>query len=175
MPLERRLTLRQLRIFQTVVDEGGFTRAAERLSLSRPAVTHQIQHTSKSIDLRVRPIRHRLEDRVRAHLLLCMLAYYVQWHLVQAWRPLLFRDEEPPFQADPVAPAERSAGALRKARSKAFADGSPVHDFHSLLGHLGSLTRNRMSVADAPGGFSETLASSAATHAIPDCHAASTS
>lgn len=131
--------------------------AAERLNSAAVVRTYkqlkQVEaafHTFKSIDLRVRPIRHRLENRVRAHLLICMLAYYVQWHLVRAWKPLLFRDEEPPFQTDPVAPAQRSAAALRKVRAKNFADGSPVHDFHSLLGHLGSLSRNRMSVVGAP-------------------------
>lgn len=98
----------------------------------------------KSIDLRVRPIRHRLEDRVRAHIFLCTLAYYVHWHMVDAWRTLLYCDENQESKAsrDPVAPAERSDGAKSKARTKRLDDGSRVHDFHSLLGHLGTIVRN---------------------------------
>jgi hypothetical protein len=74
----------------------------------------------KSIDLLVRPIRHRLEKRVKAHLFLCTLAYYVQWHMTEAWRPLLFADEDQQSKAsrDPVAPAERSDAALKKVQSK---------------------------------------------------------
>lgn len=107
-------------------------------------------HSFKSIDLRVRPIRHRLERRVKAHLLICMLAYYVQWHLVREWAPLLFRDEELPFPVDPVAPAQRSVKALRKVTTQRLEDGSVVHNLHSLLKHLASLTRNRMTLATAP-------------------------
>ncbi|MFN2592161.1 MAG: IS1634 family transposase [Candidatus Dormibacteria bacterium] len=139
-----------LYVVRTSVDAERLDSAAVVRTYKQLKLVEAAFHSFKSIDLRVRPIRHRLEDRVRAHLLICMLAYYVQWHLVQAWRPLLFRDEEPPFQTDPVAPAQRSASALRKVRGKIFTDGSPVHDFRSLLEHLGSLTRNRMSVAGAP-------------------------
>jgi len=86
----------------------------------------------KSVDLMLRPIRHRLEDRVRAHILLCTLAYYVQWHMIEAWRPLLFADEDQHAKAsrDPVAPAKR------------LDDGSPVHSFRTLLEHLGQIVRN---------------------------------
>ena len=70
----------------------------------------------KTVDLKIRPIHHRLENRVRAHIFLCMLAYYVEWHLIEAWRPLLFADEDQAAKAtrDPVAPAKRSAAALEK-------------------------------------------------------------
>jgi len=104
----------------------------------------------KGIDIAVRPIRHWTEPRVRAHVLLCMLAYYVQWHLERAWAPLLFRDEEPPELADPVAPARRSEAALRKARTGRLFDGTPAHSFRTLLAELATLTRDRVAPAGAP-------------------------
>jgi transposase len=99
----------------------------------------------KTVDLKVRPIRHHLEDRVRAHIFLCMLAYYVEWHMIEAWRPLLFCDEDQDAKAlrDPVAPAKRSDKALRKAHTKKLDDGSPVHSFKTLLSHLGNVVRNK--------------------------------
>jgi len=98
----------------------------------------------KTIDLKVRPIRHRLKDRVRAHIFLCMLAYYVQWHMLEAWRPLLFVDEDQEAKRtrDPVAPARRSQAALHKASSKTLADGSRVHSFQTLLKVLSGVVRN---------------------------------
>jgi transposase len=98
----------------------------------------------KTVDIEVRPIYHRLADRVRAHLLLCMLAYYVKWHMMQAWRPLLFADEEQAAKAqrDPVAPARRSASALRKVSGRTLDDGTCVHSFDSLLHHLSTIVRN---------------------------------
>ena len=98
----------------------------------------------KTMDLKVRPIRHRLENRVRAHIFLCMLAYYVEWHMLEAWRPLLFSDEDQNAKAsrDPVAPAKRSQAALRKVRSKKLEDGSPAYSFRTLLRHLASIVRN---------------------------------
>ena len=98
----------------------------------------------KSVDLMVRPIRHRLEDRVRAHIFLSVLAYYVQWHMIEAWRPLLFADEDQHAKTtrDPVAPAKRSKDALQKVSSKLLDDGSPAHSFRTLLSHLGEIVRN---------------------------------
>ncbi len=104
----------------------------------------------KAVDLAVRPIHHWAEGRVRAHILLCMLAYYVQWHLERAWAPLLFRDEARPELPDPVAPARRSAAALRKARTQELPDGSPVHSFRTLLAELATLARDRLVPAGAP-------------------------
>lgn len=100
--------------------------------------------TMKGLDLLVRPIHHRLEQRVRAHLFLCLLAYYVQWHLTEAWRPLLFHDEDLEAKADrdPVAPAVRSDAALKKVHTRTLEDGTEVHSYNSLLGHLSTLTRN---------------------------------
>ena len=98
----------------------------------------------KSLDLLVRPIRHRLEQRVRAHIFICMLAYYVQWHMTEAWRPLLFADEDQDAKSsrDPVAPAKRSDAAMRKVHTKRLDDGSTVHSFRTLLEHLGEIVRN---------------------------------
>lgn len=97
----------------------------------------------KTVDLMVRPIRHRLEDRVRAHIFLCMLAYYVQWHMMEAWRPLLYADEDQKVKAlrDPVAPAKRSDSAMKKVSTKRLDDDSRVYSFQSLLGHLGAIVR----------------------------------
>ena len=98
----------------------------------------------KSVDLKIRPIHHRLAERVRAHILLCMLAYYVEWHMRQAWRALLFADEDQPAkqQRDPVAPAQRSAAAQRKALTHTLPDGAPAHSFRTLLEELSSIVRN---------------------------------
>ncbi len=104
----------------------------------------------KAVDLQVSPIRHHTEDRVRAHILICMLAYYVQWHLERAWAPLLFRDEARPVDPDPVAPAVRSEAALAKAHTQRLPDGSPVHSFRTLLADLRTLTRNRVKVSGTP-------------------------
>ena len=99
----------------------------------------------KTVDLQVRPIRHRRENRVRAHILICMLAYYVQWHMIEAWRPLLFWDEDQEAKntRDPVAPAARSEGALKKAHTRRLDDGSRVHSFQTLLHSLSALVRNK--------------------------------
>ena len=97
----------------------------------------------KTVDLMVRPICHRLEDRVRAHIFLCMLAYYVQWHMMEAWRPLLYADEDQKAKdlRDPVAPAKRSDSAMKKVKTKRLDDGSRVYSFRSLLGHLCAIVR----------------------------------
>src|SRR6266700_7906498 len=100
--------------------------------------------TLKGVDLLIRPIRHRTEDRVPAHIFLCLLAYYVEWHLRRAWAPLLFEDEERPEERkrrDPVLPAKPSAATEQKKRSHQTADGLPVHSFQTLLAELGSRAR----------------------------------
>ena len=98
----------------------------------------------KTIDLKVRPIHHRTADRVRAHILLCMLAYYVEWHLREAWRELLFADPEPQAKAvrDPVAPAKRSDAAQAKVARRQLDGGWPVHSFQTLLDALSGIVRN---------------------------------
>ena len=115
----------------------------------------------KTVDLKVRPIHHHLADRVRAHVLLCMLAYYVEWHMRQALAPVLFDDEAPQageaLRRSVVAPAQRSPAALAKAANKRTADGTPVHSFQTLLSDLATICRNRIQpdVPDA-GTFEKT-------------------
>jgi transposase len=106
----------------------------------------------KTVDLEIRPIHHRLENRVRAHIFLCMLSYYVLWHMLQAWRPLLFCDEDLQAKAtrEPVAPAKRSKAALRKAHFKTLDDGTEVHSFHTLLKLLSGIVRNACRIPGAP-------------------------
>ncbi len=110
----------------------------------------------KTVDLKVRPIHHRLANRVRAHILLCMLAYYVEWHLREAWRELMFADADIQAKAtrDPVAPAKRSAPAQAKASSHTLDDGTPAHSFATLMSELACIVRNTCrtpgSAPDAP-------------------------
>ncbi|MGH7746852.1 MAG: IS1634 family transposase, partial [Candidatus Dormibacteria bacterium] len=96
----------------------------------------------KAIDLDLRPIYHHLEDRVRAHVQICMLAAYLVWHLRQAWAPICFTDDNPPARTDPVAPATRSDTAKTKDTRRQNDRGEPVHDLATLLNHLATLTRN---------------------------------
>jgi transposase len=100
--------------------------------------------TLKSVDLRIRPIHHRLADRVRAHIFLCLLAYYVEWHLREVWRELLFADTDQAAKAarDPVAPAQRSAAAVRKATTNRLDDGTAAHSFATLMSELSTIVRN---------------------------------
>jgi Transposase DDE domain len=98
----------------------------------------------KADDLDLRPLYHRLEDRVRAHVLVCMLACYLIWHLRQAWAPLTFTDEHPPPPTNPVASAQRSEGAHTKASHQRDAYGHPYRSFRGLLEHLATLTRNQL-------------------------------
>jgi hypothetical protein len=98
----------------------------------------------KTIDLKVRPIHHRTADRVRAHIFLCLLAYYVEWHLREAWRELMFADTDQAAKAvrDPVAPARRSQAALAKVARHTLDDGTPVHSFSTLMADLATIVRN---------------------------------
>ncbi len=112
----------------------------------------------KTVDLKVRPIYHRSADRVRAHVFLCMLAYYVEWHMRSKLAPVLFDDHDPAageqLRESVVQPAQRSPAALRKAASKRTDDGLPVHSFRSLMSELGTLTVNDMQLAGGGGTFS---------------------
>ena len=97
-------------------------------------------------DLDLRPIWHRLDDRVRAHVLICMLACYLAWHLRKAWAPLTYTDEHPAPRDNPVAPARRSRSAEAKAARKTTASGEPARSFRDLLGHLATLTRQTIRI-----------------------------
>ena len=107
----------------------------------------------KTVDLEVRPIHHRRAHRVRAHVLLCMLAYYLEWHMRQALKPILFDDHDKASadatRASIVAKAERSDAADRKAATKRTHDGLPVHSFRSLLADLATVTRNTMAMTQS--------------------------
>jgi transposase len=106
----------------------------------------------KTVDLQVRPIHHRLSDRVRAHILLCMLAYYVEWHMRQLLAPLLFDDDDKPqaqaARASIVAPAQRSPSAESKALNKLNREGLKVHSFQTLIGDLATIVKNRIQPTD---------------------------
>ena len=126
----------------------------------------------KTIDLKVRPIHHRLAERVRAHIFLCMLAYYVEWHLREAWRELMFADTDSHAKAtrDPVAPAQRSEAAQSKAATHTLDDGTPAHSFATLLAELGTIVRNTCRTpragADAPTFEITTTAAPKQQHAL---------
>ncbi|HEX3447982.1 MAG TPA: IS1634 family transposase [Isosphaeraceae bacterium] len=133
---------------------------AERLSAAdgvrsykRLTLVEQAFRCLKGLDLLVRPIYHHTAERVRAHILLCLLAYYVEWHLRQKWEPLLFEDEELALdrnRRDPVAPAKASKSALQKKKTKLNPDGLPVHSFRTLIAHMGTRCRNTCVVTSDP-------------------------
>lgn len=101
--------------------------------------------TIKTVDLKVRPIRHYKENRVRAHIFLCMLAYYVEWHMREVWSPLLFIDEDKEHKKtqDPIAPAKRSEDAMKKVQTKKLKDGTKVHSFQTLLKNMSQIVLNK--------------------------------
>jgi hypothetical protein len=141
-----------LYVIRTSVAESRMSAEAAVLNYKRLAEIERGFRTLKGIDLSVRPIRHRLEDRVRAHILLSMLAYYVEWHMIEAWAPLTFMDEAGPDAArerDPVAPARRSDAALAKVHARRLADGTPAMSFTRLLAHMATIVRNTMRSANA--------------------------
>ena len=126
---------------ESELDAPGTVRAYKRLGTVERAF-----RSLKTVDLKVRPVFHRSAERVRAHVLLCMLAYYVQWHMRQRLKAMLFDDEDPgaaeAARASIVAPARVSDSAQSKARTKRTAEGDPVHSFRTLLNDLATVTRN---------------------------------
>jgi len=124
-------------------------------SYKQLAHAEQAFRTLKSPELEIRPIRHRREDRVRAHAFLCLLAYYLEWHLRAAWAPLLFTDEQPPLHTDPVAKAERSPAAKRKASTQRTTDGDPCHSFTSLLAELALIVRDTNQISGTEATFTK--------------------
>ena len=133
-----------LYVLRTSVPAARLDAAETVRSYKRLSQVERAFRALKTVDLKVRPIYHRLEDRVRAHIFLCLLAYYVEWHLLEAWRPLLFADEAQDAKTtrDPVAPATRSEAALRKVHTKLLDDGTMVHSFRTLLTELSGIVRN---------------------------------
>jgi len=125
-------------VIRTSVPKKQMSSAEAVRSYKALAEVERAFRSMKTIDLHIRPIHHRLEERVRAHIFLCMLAYYVEWHMREAWRELMFADEdlERKKHRDPVAAAERSEAALEKVATRKLKDGSPVHSFRTLLEDL---------------------------------------
>jgi hypothetical protein len=141
-----------LYVIRTSVAASDMSAEAAVLNYKRLAEIERGFRTLKGIDLSVRPIRHHLEDRVRAHILLSMLAYYVEWHMIEAWAPLTFMDEaspDPARERDPVAPARRSSAALAKVHTRRLPDGTPAMSFTRLLAHMATIVRNTMRSANA--------------------------
>jgi hypothetical protein len=134
------------------LDAAGVVAAYKRL-----ANLERDFRSLKTIDLELRPIHHWRDTRVRAHVLVCMLAAYLVWHLRRVLAPLCFTDQAPPERSDPVAAAQRSADAAAKASRQQLADGTPVHSFRSLLDHLGTLTRNQVHFAQQPSPITTEL------------------
>jgi Transposase DDE domain len=135
-------------VLRTNVDADTLDPAAVVDSYKKLANVERDFRIIKTDDLDLRPIHHRLEDRVKAHVLICMLACYLTWHLRKAWAPLTFTDEAPPHRDNPVAPARRSTAAQAKASTKHDANGNPVRNFRDLLDHLATLTRDRIRYHD---------------------------
>lgn len=136
-----------------VLDAPGVVRAYKSLSAAERAF-----RSLKTVDLKIRPIYHHLAGRVRAHVLLCMLAYYVEWHMREALAPMLFDDEDPAAgearRASAVQAAQRSEPAEHKTHTKKTQDGQPVHSFQTLLADLATLSRNRVRLkANAQAAF----------------------
>ena len=142
-------------LLRTSVHDAELNRGEVVRSYKQLKVVERAFHTFKGPELQIRPIHHRLEDRVRAHVLLCMLAYYLTWHLRQAWTSLLFTDENPPTQPDPVAKAVRSRSAQRKAQTKRTTNGGAAHSYKSLLAELATLTRNTIRLPGTPATFNK--------------------
>ena len=135
-------------VLRTSVDADALDPATVVDSYKKLANVERDFRILKSDDLDLRPIHHRLDERVKAHVLICMLACYLIWHLRKAWAPLTFTDQAPPKRDNPVAPARRSTAAQAKASTKHDANGNPVRNFRDLLDHLATLTRDRIRYHD---------------------------
>lgn len=137
-------------VIRTSVEQADLTAPEVVEAYKALAGVERLFRSLKTVDLKIRPIHHRLEKRVRAHTFICLLAAYLVFHLRAAWAPLTFKDEDPPERSDPVGPARRSVGANTKASRHTTASGEPVHSFRSLLDHLATLTRNQVSIPNHP-------------------------
>jgi transposase len=131
------------------------------LSYKRLAQVERAFRSIKTVDLKLRPIHHHLADRVRAHVFICMLAFYVEWHMRRALAPMLFDDDDKPAAArrrlSPVAKAPRSEKAERKARTKLTSAGAPVHSFQTLLADLTTIVKNRCQPKDGSASSFEMI------------------
>ena len=129
-------------VLRTTVPAGDLDTAGVVTAYKNLAHIERDFRIMKADDLDLRPVRHRLGDRVRTHVLICMLAAYLTWHLRAALAPLTYTDETPTARTNPVAPAHRSHAADAKATRKTDDHNQPLHDFRGLLTHLATLTRN---------------------------------
>jgi transposase len=150
--IEREQSLDGIYVIRTSVDKEALSSEQVVASYKSLSGVERAFRSLKTVDLHVRPIHHRLPDRVRAHILLCMLAYYVEWHMRQLLAPVLFDDHDKPAaqaaRASIVAPAQRSAAAKCKAATRKTADGAPLHSFQTLLGDLATIVKNRIQPKD---------------------------
>ena len=135
-------------VLRTSVDADTLDPAGVVTSYKSLANIERDFRNIKTDDLDLRPIYHRLDQRVRAHVQICLLACYLVWHLRKAWAPLTYTDEKPPVSDNPVAPAQRSPQAKAKAAHKHDANGNPLRSFRGLLDHLATLTRDRIRYHD---------------------------
>jgi len=146
-------------VIRTSVQEGEFTPEGAVRAYKDLALVERAFRCLKGVDLRVRPVGHRREQRVRAHVLLCMLAYYVEWHMRRALAPLLFSEEHKEaaeaLRTSVVAPVRRSPSAQRKASRKRTDEGHPLHSFRGLLQNLGTIVRNTMRTTSPSGHVAE--------------------
>ena len=150
--IEREQNLDGIYVIRTSVKKQALSSQEVVASYKSLSGVERAFRSLKTVDLQVRPIHHRLPDRVRAHILLCVLAYYVEWHMRQLLAPILFDDDDKPqaraARVSIVAPAQRSATAEVKALTKQTADGIKVHSFQTLLGDLATIVKNRIQPAD---------------------------
>jgi transposase len=146
--IEQEAALDGLYVIRTSVPQAELSAEEVVRSYKRLSRVERAFRCLKTLDLKVRPIHHRLARRVRAHVLICMLAYYVEYHMRRALAPLLFEDHDKPMadklRRSVVAPAQRSPKALRKAHTKKTDEGSPVHSFHTLLEDLATVVKNQI-------------------------------
>jgi transposase len=150
--IEREENLDGIYVIRTSVKKEALSSQQVVASYKSLSGVERAFRSLKTVDLQVRPIHHRLPDRVRAHILLCMLAYYVEWHMRQLLAPILFDDDDraqaQAARASIVAPAQRSASAKLKARTKQTSDGLKVHSFQTLIGDLATIVKNRIQPTD---------------------------
>jgi len=150
--IEREESLDGIYVIRTSVQQEVLSSQQVVASYKSLSGVERAFRSLKTVDLQVRPIHHRLPDRVRAHILLCMLAYYVEWHMRQLLAPILFDDDDKPqaqaARTSIVAPAQRSQAAQRKARTKQTSQGIKVHSFQTLLGDLATIVKNRIQPKD---------------------------
>ena len=141
-------------VVRTSVKKKMMSKEEAVLNYKRLSEVERAFRTLKSIDMLVRPIRHRVPYRVKMHIFICMLAYYVRWHMMEAWRPLLFSDEDLAAKEhrDPVARARRSDSAREKLAKRKLEDGTDVHSFRTLMARLGTIVRNECRRKDAAEG-----------------------